>query len=64
MPRCVAYGRRGRQDAMQRTALVPISQHLAGRPLQGVRLLEVAAGTGRFHTFLKDNYPELQTTCS
>ena len=25
-----------------------------------VRLLEVACGTGRLHTFLKDNYPGMQ----
>ena len=26
--------------------------------------IQVAAGTGRFHTFIKDNWPELPTVCS
>ena len=54
----------GRQDAMQRHAIVPISKFLAadsGGP-GGRKLLELGCGTGRFHTFLKDNFPTLQTT--
>jgi hypothetical protein len=48
----------GRQDAMQRTSLLPLAEYvreaeLAGRPPADLRLLEVAAGTGRFHTFIK-----------
>ncbi|KAF5832119.1 S-adenosyl-L-methionine-dependent methyltransferase [Dunaliella salina] len=56
----------GRQDAMQRSALVPISDYIAksGQPLSEMKLLEVGAGTGRFHSFIKDNYPELPTVCS
>uniref|UniRef100_A0A7S3QSN1 Methyltransferase type 11 domain-containing protein n=1 Tax=Dunaliella tertiolecta TaxID=3047 RepID=A0A7S3QSN1_DUNTE len=56
----------GRQDAMQRSALVPISEFIArsGLPVSEMKLLEVGAGTGRFHTFIKDNYPELPTICS
>ena len=43
----------GRQDAMQRTALRPLAAHLAGRDTRGMALLEVACGTGRFHTYIK-----------
>jgi hypothetical protein len=25
-----------------------------------MKLLEVACGTGRFHTFIRDNYPEME----
>ena len=49
----------GRQDAMQRTALVPLVEFAnemkdIGRPL---KILEVACGTGRFMTFARDNLP-------
>lgn len=46
----------GRQDAMQRTALVPLVEYAKelGRPL---KVLEVACGTGRFMTFARDNLP-------
>jgi len=54
----------GCQDAMQRAALVPLSRYLASRDPAATSLLEVAAGTGRFHTFIKDNWPQLRTTCS
>ena len=45
----------GRQDAMQRQTLVPLAKALQGRPAsgRGVRALEIAAGTGRFATFIK-----------
>ena len=45
----------GRQDAMQRQTLVPLAKWMSGRPAsgRGVRALEVAAGTGRFATFIK-----------
>ncbi|CAL8463579.1 g3113 [Coccomyxa elongata] len=54
----------GRQDAMQRQTLVPLRAFMAGRGADGAgtRLLEVATGTGRFATFLKDNYPRMDTT--
>lgn len=26
-----------------------------------MKLLEIACGTGRFHTFIKDNFPEMST---
>ncbi|KIZ07181.1 hypothetical protein MNEG_0776 [Monoraphidium neglectum] len=56
----------GRQDAMQRTVLLAMHEWLAetGRDPSSMRLLEVACGTGRFHTFIKDNYPEMQTVAS
>ena len=45
----------GRQDAMQRTAMVPLSDFMRTRPVEGegTKVLEVACGTGRFGTFLK-----------
>jgi ubiquinone/menaquinone biosynthesis C-methylase UbiE len=49
----------GGADAMRRQALLPISGHLAGRRLAEQPLLDVACGTGRFLTFVKDNYPRL-----
>ncbi|WP_245593417.1 class I SAM-dependent methyltransferase [Azospirillum halopraeferens] len=52
----------GGADAMRRQALVPIHRHLAGRHRAACRLLDVAAGTGRFLTFVKDNHPRLETT--
>lgn len=49
----------GRQDAMQRTSLPPLMKVAekfkdSGRPM---RVLEVACGTGRFMTFVRDNLP-------
>ena len=55
----------GRQDAMQRTSLPPIielskeftassTRQQQQRPM---RVLEVACGTGRFMTFVRDNLP-------
>ncbi len=51
---------------MQRASLVPISKYISscGKPASSLRLLEVAAGTGRFHTFIKDNWPEMPSVCS
>ncbi|GLC55741.1 hypothetical protein PLESTB_001020700 [Pleodorina starrii] len=59
----------GRQDAMQRTSLLPLTEYLreaelGGRSVSELRLLEVAAGTGRFHTFIKDAHPALPTVVS
>ena len=48
----------GRQDAMQRTALLAL--RASERPIK--RILEVACGTGRFGTFIRDNYPTSQLT--
>lgn len=52
----------GGADAMRRQALVPVFEHLRDRRLAGCRLLDVAAGTGRFLTFVKDNHPRLPVT--
>ena len=45
----------GRQDAMQRQTLVPLHKYVMSRPAgaTGLRALEIAAGTGRFATFIK-----------
>jgi ubiquinone/menaquinone biosynthesis C-methylase UbiE len=52
----------GGADAMRRQALVPIWRHLGGTGVKGRSLLDVGAGTGRFLTFVKDNYPRLDVT--
>eukprot|EP00198_Chlamydomonas_reinhardtii_P006152 XP_001695488.1 menaquinone biosynthesis methyltransferase UbiE/COQ5 [Chlamydomonas reinhardtii] len=70
----------GLQDIMQRTTLLPIADYVreaesgsgpassasgaSERSPAQLRLLEVAAGTGRFHTFIKDAYPDMRTVCS
>jgi ubiquinone/menaquinone biosynthesis C-methylase UbiE len=54
----------GRQDAMQRGTLVPLRDFMAGKDASQMTALEVAAGTGRFATYVKDNYPGLQLTVS
>lgn len=52
----------GGADAMRRQALVPIAQFLRAHGSRGTRLLDVACGTGRFLTFVKDNHPRLEVT--
>ncbi|CAG9465589.1 unnamed protein product [Pedinophyceae sp. YPF-701] len=50
----------GRQDAMQRQTLVPLRAWMdenAGPEGRGASMLELACGTGRFGTFVRDNYP-------
>jgi len=56
----------GCQDAMTRAALVPISKFVKESPLAESNLsyLEVGAGTGRFATFVRDNFPEMKATIS
>jgi ubiquinone/menaquinone biosynthesis C-methylase UbiE len=49
----------GSADAMRRQALVPLAMFLRDRRIADTRLLDVACGTGRFLTFVKDNYPRL-----
>jgi ubiquinone/menaquinone biosynthesis C-methylase UbiE len=54
----------GGADAMRRQALPALTAHLAGRvgDGDGARLLDVACGTGRFLSFVKDNLPALHVT--
>jgi len=52
----------GRQDAMQRTSLVPFSAFWETHKARNPKVLELAAGTGRFATFLRDSYPEVDLT--
>lgn len=52
----------GGADAMRRQALVPLAAVLRRRGVRGARLLDMACGTGRFLTFVKDNYPCLPVT--
>ena len=56
----------GRQDAMQRGTLVPLGKFLKSSQFgvdgAGARVLEVAAGTGRFATFVRDSYPKVDMT--
>jgi ubiquinone/menaquinone biosynthesis C-methylase UbiE len=42
---------------MQRQALVPLHYYMKGKNEGDTRMMDVACGTGRFLTFLKDNYP-------
>ncbi len=50
----------GAADAMRRQALVPIAEYLKNRDQRQLKLLDVACGTGRFLTFVKDNFPRLR----
>ncbi len=52
----------GTADAMRRQALVPLREALTGRDQRDVAMLDVACGTGRFLTFVCDNYPRLNLT--
>lgn len=52
----------GTADAMRRQALVPIAEHMKGRDQRRVAMLDLAAGTGRFLTFVKDTWPKLRVT--
>lgn len=51
----------GRQDAMQRVSLLPLRNVAAARGGKP-RILEVACGTGRFATFIRDNHPTADMT--
>jgi len=49
----------GRQDAMQRLALCALSDFLRDRDELGkAKIVEIAAGTGRFATFARDSFPD------
>jgi ubiquinone/menaquinone biosynthesis C-methylase UbiE len=52
----------GAADAMRRQALVPVHEFLRERRIADCRLIDIACGTGRFLTFVKDNYPRLPVT--
>lgn len=52
----------GSADAMRRQALVPLGEFLRSRRTAKTRMLDIACGTGRFLTFVKDNYPRLPVT--
>jgi ubiquinone/menaquinone biosynthesis C-methylase UbiE len=52
----------GAADAMRRQVLVPIHEFLRARRIADCRLIDIACGTGRFLTFVKDNYPRLAVT--
>jgi len=52
----------GGADAMRRQALVPMIDYLRANGARRTRMLDVACGTGRFLTFVKDNYPRLDIT--
>ena len=70
----------GRQDAMQRSTLVHLHRAFAApktanfdqmdqKPISsaaggGLKFLEVGAGTGRFATFVRDNFPQAEMTVS
>jgi ubiquinone/menaquinone biosynthesis C-methylase UbiE len=49
----------GAADAMRRQALVPLKAEIAGKDQRTLALLDLACGTGRFLSFVKDNYPRL-----
>merc|ERR1719160_1994859 len=51
----------GRQDAMQRLSLLPL-RSVATANGGAPRILEVACGTGRFATFIRDNHPTAHFT--
>lgn len=52
----------GRQDAMQRTTLLLLNDAFESKDVSQMSALEVGCGTGRFATFVKDNYPTLDLT--
>jgi ubiquinone/menaquinone biosynthesis C-methylase UbiE len=52
----------GGADAMRRMALVPLHDVLKQRRVAETRLIDLASGTGRFLSFVKDNYPRLAAT--
>ncbi len=52
----------GGGDAMRRQALVPIHHYVKAHPDSGLRLLDVACGTGGFLSYLVDNHPDIDVT--
>lgn len=49
----------GTANAMRRMCLPPIAQWLKGRDQRGLKLLDVACGTGRFLRFAKEAFPKI-----
>jgi len=54
----------GRQDAMQRQTLRPLLRALRRTGASAPKVLEVACGTGRFATFVRDNLPRAELTAT
>jgi len=52
----------GTADVMRRAALAEIAREIRGRDQRGVRLLDVACGTGRFAEQTLDAFPRLDCT--
>ena len=52
----------GSADAMRRRALPYIADFMRNREAKTTKHLDVASGTGRFLSFVRDNHPELQST--
>jgi ubiquinone/menaquinone biosynthesis C-methylase UbiE len=50
----------GSQDVMQRQTILPLKKHFANKA--PANLLEVACGTGRLSTFVRDNFPTTDVT--
>jgi ubiquinone/menaquinone biosynthesis C-methylase UbiE len=50
----------GAADAMRRACLVPLARALRGRDQRKLTLVDLGCGTGRFLSFVKDNYPRLR----
>ena len=50
----------GAADAMRRAALAEISRELRGKDQRGVKLLDLACGTGRFLGQVLETFPRLQ----
>ena len=54
----------GSQDTMQRQSLVQLKywMDIQTKEKKDMKVLEVGGGTGRFMTFFRDNYPEIDAT--
>jgi len=52
----------GSADAMRRRVLPYIADFMRNRDASATKHLDVASGTGRFLSFVRDNHPELQST--
>lgn len=50
----------GTADAMRRRVFVPVADYIARKELTAPRVLDVAAGTGRFISFVKEVRPQIE----